>query len=51
MIAKYNAEINDFVKEQKMHLGHLKNFTKYVNAIVPMKETEMRYYKEFAEFL
>jgi len=32
-------------------LGHLKNFTKYVNAIVPMKEQEMRYYTEFADFL
>ena len=51
VIAKYNAEINDFVKEQKIILGHLKNFTRYVNAIVPMKEQELRYYKEFAEFL
>jgi hypothetical protein len=51
IIAKYNAEINDFVKEQKVLLGHLKNFTKYVHAIVPMKEQESRYYREFAEFL
>ena len=51
MLSRYNAEISDFVKEQKTLLGHLKNFTKYVNAIVPMKESEMRYYTEFADFL
>lgn len=51
VLARYNAEIGDFVKEQKSLLGHLKNFTKYVNVIVPNKETEMRYYQEFANFL
>lgn len=51
VLARYNAEISDFVKEQKNLLGHLKNFTKYVNVIVPNKETEMRYYQEFASFL
>lgn len=50
-MAKYQAEINDFVKEQKILLTHLKNFTKYVNAIVPMKEAAVKYYREFAEFL
>jgi hypothetical protein len=32
-------------------LGHLKNFTKYIGSIVPMKEQELSYYKEFAGFL
>ena len=38
VLARYTVEINDFVKEQKVLLGHLKNFTKFVHAIVPMKE-------------
>ena len=50
-MARYNAEINDFVKEQKTLLGHLKHFTKYVNVIVPGKESEMRYYTDFSDFL
>ena len=26
VFAKYNADIDDFIKEQKILLGHLKNF-------------------------
>lgn len=32
-------------------MGHLKNFKQYIGAIVPMKEAELKYYKEFAGFL
>lgn len=32
-------------------MNHLKNFKTYIQAIVPMKEHELRYYKQFADFL
>jgi hypothetical protein len=51
VFAKYTADINDFVKEQKILLGHLKNFKQYIGAIVPMKEQELKLYRQFSEFL
>ena len=51
VFAKYSADITDFVKEQKILLGHLKNFKQYIGAIVPMKEQELKLYRQFAEFL
>lgn len=51
VFAKYSADINDFVKEQKILLGHLKNFKQYIGAIVPMKEQELKLYRQFADFL
>jgi thiamine phosphate synthase YjbQ (UPF0047 family) len=51
VLSKYTNDINDFVKEQKILMGHLKNFKQYIGQIVPMKESELRYYKQFAEFL
>jgi hypothetical protein len=51
VLNKYNQDINDFVKEQKILMGHLKNFKQYIGQIVPMKEAELKYYKQFAEFL
>lgn len=50
-VAKYNADITEFVKEQKLLMEHLKDFKKHIKLIVPMKEEELRYYKQFAEFL
>ena len=50
-IGKYNQDINDFVKEQKVLMNHLKNFKQYITQIVPMKEQELKYYKQFTEFL
>lgn len=38
VLAKYTQDINDFVKEQKIIMGHLKHFKTYIGAIVPMKE-------------
>lgn len=32
-------------------LGHLKNFKQYVGAIVPLKDQELKYYQQFADFL
>ena len=49
--AKYNQDINDFVKEQKLLMDHLKNFKTHIQHIVPMKEQELKYYKSFADFL
>jgi len=32
-------------------MNHLKNFKQYITQIVPMKEQELKYYKQFTEFL
>jgi hypothetical protein len=32
-------------------MNHLNKFKTYINNIVPLKEQELRYYKEFASFL
>lgn len=50
-IAKYNNDINEFIKEQKILMDHLKNFKTHIGALVPMKEMELKYYKNFTEFL
>ena len=50
-ITKYNSEINDFVKEQRALMDHLRNFKQHIKQIVPMKEQELMYYKQFASFL
>jgi hypothetical protein len=43
--------VNEYVKEQKILMDHLKDFKKHIKQIVPMKEAELRYYKQFTEFL
>ena len=48
---EYTNQIRLFVKEQKTLLDHLKKFKVYINNIVPLKEQELRYYKQFAGFL
>lgn len=47
----YNEHINDFVKDCRDYLEHLKSFKKHVKVIVPIKEAEVTYYKEFVDFL
>lgn len=32
-------------------MNHLKNFKQHIHQITPMKETELKYYKQFADFL
>ena len=32
-------------------MGHLRNFKQHIGAIVPIKEQELLYYKQFSEFL
>lgn len=32
-------------------MDHLRNFKQHIKLIVPMKEQELQYYKQFAEFL
>ena len=44
-VQQYNAEIAEYVKDQKVLMDRLKEFKKHIKEIVPMKEEEMRYYK------
>ena len=41
----------EFAREQKVLKEHLRNFNGHLNHLVPMKEQELAYYKQFAEFL
>lgn len=50
-MTRYNGDINEFVKEQKVLMDHLRNFKQHIKQIVPMKEQELLYYKQFADFL
>lgn len=50
-IQDYQEMIRSFIKEQKIIMNHLNKFKTYINNIVPLKEQELRYYKEFASFL
>jgi len=43
--------INDFVRDCKDFTEHLKGFKKHIKMIVPIKEAEVVYYKEFVDFL
>ena len=45
------GEITQFVSDQKALLTHLIAFKKQLKSIVPIKEQEMQYYKDFAGFL
>ena len=44
-VQKYNTEVAEFVKEQRLLMDHLKDFKRHIKLIVPMKEAELRYYK------
>lgn len=50
-IKGYNEQINEFIKDCRDYLEHLKGFKKHVKVIVPIKEAEVTYYKEFVDFL
>lgn len=50
-IKAHNEAINEFVRECKDYLEQLEAFKKHVKAIVPIKELEVNYYKEFSDFL
>ena len=50
-LKSHNEGINDFVRDCRDYLEHLKKFKKHIKVIVPIKEQEVTYYKEFADFL
>lgn len=50
-IKQYNEQINDFIKECKDFLEHLKKFKDQIKCIVPLKDQEVHYYKQFVDFL
>lgn len=50
-LKNYNEGVNDFVRDCREYLEHLKGFKKHVKVIVPIKEAEVAYYKEFVDFL
>jgi hypothetical protein len=50
-LKKYNDRINDFVKDCRDFIDHLKNFKKHIKMIVPIKEQEVMHYKDFIDFL
>ncbi len=50
-IKAHNESIIEFVRECKDYLEQLDAFKKHVKAIVPIKEMEVNYYKEFSDFL
>ena len=47
----YNELINDFVRDCREYIEHLKGFKKHLKVIVPLKEQEVTYYREFVDFL
>lgn len=47
----YNEQINNFVRDCRDFLEHLQKFKKQVKIIVPIKEQEVQYYKDFIDFL
>lgn len=47
----HNEAINEFVRDTRDYLEQLEAFKKQVKAIVPIKEMEVSYYKDFADFL
>ena len=48
---QYEEAVHEFVKECKDIIEHLKKFKKQIKMIVPIKEQEVTYYKEFVDFL
>ena len=50
-IKQYNEQINDFVRDCRELMEHLKKFKAQIKIIVPIKEQEVQYYKEFIDFL
>ena len=50
-IKAHNEGINEFVRECKDYLEQLSIFKKHLKMIVPIKEQEVQYYKDFSDFL
>ena len=50
-VKQYNESINEFVRDCRELLEHLKKFKKQIKIIVPIKEQEVQYYKDFVDFL
>ena len=50
-LKKYNEKINDFIKDCREFIDHLKKFKKQMKMIVPIKEQEVQHYKDFIDFL
>lgn len=50
-LKEYNNKINEFVKDCREFIEHLKKFKKQIKIIVPIKEQERNMYKDFVEFL
>jgi len=50
-LKNHNDSINDFVRDCREYLEHLKGFKNHVKTIVPIKEAEVTYYQQFADFL
>ena len=47
----YQDYINEFIKDCKDLIIYLKQFKKQIKIIVPIKEQEVAYYKNFVDFL
>ena len=50
-VAKYHANIVEFQKEQQVLMDYLRQFKTHIKQIVPMKQQELTYYRQFADFL
>lgn len=50
-LKSHNESIMDFVRDCRDYLEQLKGFKKHVKTIVPIKEMEVNYYREFVDFL
>jgi hypothetical protein len=50
-LKEHNNSINELVKDCKDLITHLKQFKKSIKVIVPIKEQEVQYYKNFLDFL
>jgi hypothetical protein len=42
------AQIQEFLKDQKVLTEQLRSFRSLISSLVPMKEQELKYYKSFA---
>ena len=51
LLNKYNAQINDFIRDCRDFMENLKKFKKSIKTIDPIKELEVQYYKDFIDFL
>jgi thiamine phosphate synthase YjbQ (UPF0047 family) len=50
-IKQYNQQISDFIKEIRDLIAILKVFKKHTKAIVPIREQELFFYKNYLDFL